>query len=100
MSLNCHYLVLFKSLRDSSQVNHLAKQMFPGHVKYVQEAFPDATKRPYGYLLCDLKPEIPSDFRLGTNIFPREIQCAYVMVFEVKWVGGIYPNMSFCIHQY
>ena len=30
MSLNCHYLVMFKSLRDSSQVSHLAKQMFPG----------------------------------------------------------------------
>ena len=29
MSLNCHYLVLFKSPRDSSQVNHLAKQCFP-----------------------------------------------------------------------
>ena len=57
MSLNCHYLVLFKSSRDSSQVNHLAKQMFPGHTKYMQEAFQDATKRPYGYLLCDLKPE-------------------------------------------
>ena len=37
MSLNCHYLVLFKSPRDSSQINHLAKQMFPGHVKYMQE---------------------------------------------------------------
>ena len=60
MSLNCHYLVLFKSPRDSSQVNHLAKQMYPGHVKYMQEAFQDATKRPYGYLLCDLKPETPT----------------------------------------
>ena len=78
MSLNCHYLVLFKSPRDSSQVNHLAKQMFPGHVKYMQEAFQDATKRPYGYLLCDLKPETPSDFRLRSNIFPGETQCAYV----------------------
>ena len=55
MSLNCHYLVLFKSPRDSSQVNHLAKQMFPGHVKYMQEAFQDATKRPYGYLLSNRK---------------------------------------------
>ena len=69
MSLNCHYLVLFKSPRDSSQVNHLAKQMFPGHVKYMQEAFQDATKRPYGYLLCDLKPESPSDFRLLFKCF-------------------------------
>ena len=33
MSLNSHYLVVFKSPRDSSQVNHLARQMFPGHVK-------------------------------------------------------------------
>ena len=31
MSLNFHYLVMFKSPYDSSQVNHLAKQMFHGH---------------------------------------------------------------------
>ena len=68
MSLNSHYLVVFKSPRDSSQVNHLARQMFPGHVKYMQEAFEDATKRPYGYLFCDLKPETPTDYRLRTNI--------------------------------
>ena len=67
MSLNCHYLVLFKSPRDSSQVNHLAKQMFPGHVKYMQGAFQDATKRPYGYLLCDFKAETPSDFQLRSQ---------------------------------
>ena len=30
MSLNCHYLILFKSPWDSSQISHLAKQMFPG----------------------------------------------------------------------
>ena len=39
MSLNSHYVVVFKSPRYSSQVNHLARQMFPGHVKYIQEAF-------------------------------------------------------------
>ena len=74
MSLNSHYLVVFKSPRDSSQVNHLARQMFPGHVKYMQQAFEDATKRPYGYLFCDLKPEAPTDVRLRTNIFPGETQ--------------------------
>ena len=61
MSLNCNYLVLFKSPRDSSQVNHLAKQMFPGHTKYMQESLQDATSKPYGFLLCDLKPETPTD---------------------------------------
>ena len=78
MSLNCHYLVLFKYPRDSSQVTHLAKQMFPGHTKYMQEAFQDATSRSYAYLLCDLKPETPTDFRLRTNVFPGETQYAYV----------------------
>ena len=42
------------------------------------ESFEDATARPYGYLLCDLKPETPNDFRLRTNIFPGETQYAYV----------------------
>ena len=78
MSLNCHYLMLFKSPRDNSQISHLAKQMLPGHVKYMQESFQDATSRPYRYLLCDLKPETPTDFRLRSNIFPGETQCAYV----------------------
>ena len=78
ISLNAHYMVLFKSPRDSSQINHLAKQMHPGHVKYMQEAFNDATARPHGYLFCDLKPQTLEDFRLRTNIFPNETQYAYV----------------------
>ena len=71
-------MVLFKSPRDSSQINHLAKQMHPGHVKYMQEAFNYATARPHGYLFCDLKPQTLEDFRLRTNIFPNETQYAYV----------------------
>ena len=78
MSLSSHYLVVFKSPRDSSQVNHLARQMFPGYVKYMHEAFEHAAKRPYGCLFCDLKPETPTDFRLRTNISPGETQHAYV----------------------
>ena len=82
MSLNCHYLILFKSPRDSSQVNHLARQIFPGNVKYMTESFEDATARTYGYLLCDLRPETPNDFRLRTNIFPGETQYAYVKKYK------------------
>lgn len=59
MSLNCHYLFLFKSPRDSSQVNDLARQIFPGHVKYMQ------------YMDGDLKPETPIYFRLRANIFSQ-----------------------------
>ena len=74
MSLNCHYLVLFKSPRESSRVTHLAKQIFPGHINYMRESFQDATDEAYGYLFCDLKAQTPKDFRLRTNIFPGRLR--------------------------
>jgi len=78
ISLNAHYMVLFKNPRDVSQVTHLAKQMYPGHVKFMQEAFKDATEKPYGYLLVDLKPNTPESLRLRTDIFPGEVQYVYL----------------------
>ena len=64
ISLNAQYMVVFKNPRDASQVTHLAKQMYPGRVNFVQEAFKDATNVPYGYLLVDLKQDTPEDVRL------------------------------------
>ena len=51
ISLNAHYFVIFKNVRDSSQISSLARQMFPGNSKFMLEAFADATSAPYGYLL-------------------------------------------------
>ena len=70
ISLNSQYMVVFKNPRDASQMLHLARQMYPGRVKFVQEAFKDATSVPYGYLLVDLKQDTPEDMRLRTTIFP------------------------------
>ena len=72
ISLNAQYMVVFKNPRDASQVTHLAKQMYPGRVKFVQEAFKDATNVPYGYLLVDLKQDTPEDMRLRTTILPDD----------------------------
>ena len=72
ISLNSHYIVLFKNPRDRSQIVHLAKQMFPGNVKYLQESYTDATSKPYGYLFLDFKTNCPDDMRVRTNIFPDE----------------------------
>ena len=41
ISLNSQYIVVFKNPRDVSQMTTLAKQMYPGRVKFVQEAFAD-----------------------------------------------------------
>ena len=68
-SLNAHYIVLFKSPRDSSAVRNLAQQMYPGKHKFVLEAYADATAKPFGYLLIDLKQTTPDQLRLRANIF-------------------------------
>ena len=78
ISLNSHYLVVFKNHRDASQITHLAKQMYPGKLKYVQESFKDATSVPHGYLLLDLRQETPDHLRLRTDIFPPDHQVVYV----------------------
>ncbi|KAJ8020519.1 hypothetical protein HOLleu_40129 [Holothuria leucospilota] len=78
ISLNSHYIVLFKNPRDASQISFLARQMFPEKPKYLQEAYRDATKRPYGYLFIDLKGGTEENYRLRTQIFPGETQYAYV----------------------
>jgi hypothetical protein len=78
ISLNAHYMILFKNPRDNSQIIHLAKQIFPGRVKFVQESFMDATRQQYGYLLLDLRATTPDDLRLRTDIFQGLKQTVYV----------------------
>jgi hypothetical protein len=78
ISLNAHYLILFKNVRDSSQISTLARQMFPAKSNFMIEAFGDATMSPFGYLLVDLRPETDERCRLRTNIFPGETHYVYV----------------------
>ena len=78
MSLNAHYIVLFKNPRDALQVATLARQMYPGNSKFLIEAFKNATEKPFGYLLLDLKPDTDEKYRIRTNIFPDETQYVYI----------------------
>ena len=78
MSLNSHYLVLFKNARDATQISHLAGQMYPGKSKFMIEAYRDATSSPFSYLLIDLKQATEDKLRLRTNIFPGETPYVYV----------------------
>ena len=77
-SLNSQYLVLFKSPRDKTIVQHLGNQMFPKNTKFLMDAFEDATQAPYGYLLMDLRQDTPEEMRIRTNIFPEEQEAVYL----------------------
>jgi hypothetical protein len=78
MSLNTHYLILFKNARDATQISHLAAQMYPGKSKFLIEAYHDATSTPFSYLLIDLKPDTEDKLRVRSNIFPEETTYVYV----------------------
>jgi hypothetical protein len=78
MSLNAHYIVLFKNPRDAVQVATLARQMYPGQSKFLVEAFKNATEKPFGYLLLDLKPDTDEKYRVRTGIFPGDTHYVYL----------------------
>ena len=78
ISLNSHYLVLFKNPRNVGQFSILARQMYPSGFKFAVEAYRDATKRPFGFLFVDSKPQQDERYRFKTNIFLGEMQDVYV----------------------
>ena len=72
ISLNSHYLVLFKNPRNKLQILILAKQMYPSETAWFIKEYEEAVRRPYGYLFVDLKPTTPDRCRLRTNVLPGE----------------------------
>ena len=71
--LNAQYLILFRSPRGTSQIHHLARQMFVGDkIKAMLKAFNDATTKPFSNIIIDLKPDTPDCLRLKSNILPDE----------------------------
>jgi hypothetical protein len=77
VSLNAHYFVVFKNPRDKAQFSHLARQVHPTNPKFLQEAYENATSRPHGYLLLDLKQSTPEALRYRSQIFPPDTTVIY-----------------------
>ena len=78
ISLNAHYMILFKNPRDATQFANLARQMYPKSWQFAVEAYKDATREPYSYLLVDFRPDQDESLRLRTDIFPGETHHVYV----------------------
>ena len=78
LSLNSHYIILFKNPRDRQQISTLARQMYPGQSQFLVEAFQDATQDAYGYLLLDLKPTTPETLRIRTGILTNDVPLVYI----------------------
>jgi hypothetical protein len=72
IALNCQYLIIMNNPRDKSQINYLAKQMYPSNSKFLIKAYENATSKKYGYLFLDLTQKINNELRVQTNITPIE----------------------------
>jgi hypothetical protein len=73
ISINAHYIVLFKSRRVKQQISMPARQGNPGKVQEFMMSYEDATSRSHEYLMLDLKPTTDDQQRLKTNVLPGEI---------------------------
>lgn len=82
ISLNAHYLILFRNARDASQVGCLGRQLYPRNSQFLTDAYIKATSKPFGYLLIDLHPLTTEECRLRENLFPTEN--GYYWLFQPK----------------
>lgn len=78
ISLNAHYIILFKNPRDERQVGTLGSQIFPNQSKYFMDAYKKATELPYSYLCVTLYPGTSERYRLSSNIFPEQETILYL----------------------
>ena len=73
LSINTQYMVLFNNPRDRMSVSQLAKQVFPGKINLLNQAYQQATQgRAYGYLLLDFHQRQDDCIRVRSHIFPKE----------------------------
>ena len=72
LSINTHYVVLFKNKRDSLQMEMFGRRVMKDHVKFFFECYRKAVHTPYGYLFVDMHPRSDDEYVLRTQIFPNE----------------------------
>lgn len=82
ISLNAHYIILFKNARDASQISCLGRQLYPRNSQFLTEAYIKATTTPFGYLVIDLHPLTPEEHRLRESLFPN--QSGFYWIFRPK----------------
>ena len=78
ISQNAHVLILFKNPRDSSSVQILGRQMFPTAKNFLSEAFLDATKKPFSYLVVNSHQRTDERMRVIGNLFEDSDVTVYI----------------------
>lgn len=83
ITLNTHYMILLKSVRDHSQVLCLGRQMMPKNSQSFYKAYIDATKKPYSNFIIDFHPTTDEQNRLRSWINIKGGEKGFV-VYKIK----------------
>jgi len=77
IAVNTHISVHFENKRDVRQIRTFASQLYPKNPKAFIEAYEDATRLPYGYLVVDCSPGTSKEVSWRSNIFPDQYTIVY-----------------------
>jgi hypothetical protein len=75
ITTNLHYMIIFDNKRDTRQIGTMGSQL-NAHADLLN-AYRDAVREPYSYLVLELAPGLHSRGRWRTRIFPGEYTITY-----------------------
>lgn len=78
LTLNSHYICLFKNPREMQVIRHLGMQMTGRKDACLEDAFRDATSEPHKYLFLDFSQGQDDALRIRNDIFADDGSKIYV----------------------
>ena len=78
ISLQAHYFIIFKNRRDENSIHTFSRQLFPLNSAYFLDAYKQATKEKYSYILIDISPHSNPEYSLRSHILPGEVLSIFV----------------------
>lgn len=61
-------------MRDKLHISNLSRTLFPENPKFLMESYKEAVeKKPFNYLMVNVKPEASDNMRVCTGIFNSEV---------------------------
>lgn len=68
LSLNAHYVIVFKNPRDMSQIRHLGQQAFPSYPGFLTLVYNNETQEKHSYIVVDFKQGTPDNLRVRNSV--------------------------------
>jgi hypothetical protein len=68
LSLNAHYLVVFKNPRDMSQIGYISRQAYPAQPGFLTAVYNNETQKQHAYIVLDCKQSTPDNLRVRDSV--------------------------------